>query len=499
MELFTLHSQACTIYAMKKTYDEVIIGAGIIGIMYAFLLKHAKPDTSILVIEKFNGPATESSNAWNNAGTWHGANCEVNYTPEKGDTVDISKALNIHEQAVKTLELLSYITEKGILDNPKKVINKTSHMSLVFGEDDRKFLYKRFKEMSNHHFFSRMKITENISDITEWASPLLTSNRSLEDVVTATSIPNGAGINYGQYTKTLFDYLESETDVDFMFETSPQKIKRNEPGYTLTINNEQVETKKLLLAAGGGTLPLMQKIKSPSANQYAGFPVGGKFLVCKNTKVTEQIQAKVYGKASVGAPPMSVPHFDTRFIDGTRYILFGPQATFNPRFLKKGSLFDLIASVRPNNLLPMISVAFQEFGLVKYLVGETLSGKGKLFEQLKTFYPDAKLEDWDLVTAGQRVQIIKRASAVKGDLKLGTELVIDDQGNLGALLGASPGATVAPAIMLQMLEKLHPGEINEDWINRLKEIIPSYKESLAENKELYLSTRERVDKTLGLN
>ena len=46
------------------------------------------------------------------------------------------------------------------------------------------------------------------------------------------------------------------------------------------------------------------------------------------------IMQKVYGKAEVGAPPMSVPHLDTRFVNGEKIITIWTFAGFSPKFLK---------------------------------------------------------------------------------------------------------------------------------------------------------------------
>src|SRR5699024_2363210 len=72
----------------------------------------------------------------------------------------------------------------------------------------------------------------------------------------------------------------------------------------------------IFIGAGGGALSLLQKTGIPESKHIGGFPVSGLFLVCNNQEVIDQHDAKVYGKAAIGAPPMSVPHLDTRYIDG---------------------------------------------------------------------------------------------------------------------------------------------------------------------------------------
>lgn len=118
--------------------------------------------------------------------------------------------------------------------------------------------------------------------------------------------------------------------------------------------------------------------------------------------------AKAYGKASVGSPPMSVPHLDTRVLGGKRVILFGPFATFSTKFLKEGSYFDLVSSVTTSNAWPMVRVGIDEYPLVEYLAGQLMMSDDDRFAALKEYFPNAKQGEWRLWQAGQRVQIIKR-------------------------------------------------------------------------------------------
>ena len=471
------------------------------GMIYAFFLNKVSPEKKILVLEKLSGPALESSFPFNNAGTWHGANCELNYTPQnKNGEVEIEKAIDLHQDAVKILEFISYLIENNILDKPERVINRTSNSSLVFGEKDGDFLKKRIEKMKQHHFFENMKMSQDFDEIQKWTSELIIKGRAKDEKLTASLIENGACLNFGAITKTVFNFLEKKDNIDFKFNSEVVKLKRQKEEVQIETNSGQnFSAKKLFIACGGNSLILLQKLKLREAENYAGFPVGGEFLICKNEDITHKLRAKVYGKASVGAPPMSVPHFDTRFIDGKRYILFGPRATFNPKFLKTGSYFDLLKSVKLNNIFPMMSVAKDDFSLVKYLIKETLSGKKKLFKELKEFYPEAKEEDWDINRAGQRVQIIKKDSTFTGELKLGTEVLVSDDGNIGALLGASPGATMTPKVMIDMIKMMHKEQYEkENWVDKIKEIIKSHTQDLKNNKDLYFQIRNKVDKNLNL-
>ena len=483
----------------NKKYDEIIIGCGIMGLVYTFFLNYLEPKKKILLIEKLKAPALEGSFPWNNAGTWHGGNCELNYTPinKKSGKIEIEKALDIHENALKILELISYLKQKKILKKSENIINRTSHLSLVFGDMNGKFLKKRFEAMKKHHFWKDMKFSTNLKNIEKWTSNLITDGRKKDEKLTATLIKNGGCINFGEITTTLYNYLKKNKNITFKFNCEIKKLKKNKNN--LFEINKKFFCEKLFVACGGGSLSILQKLKIKEIKDYAGFPVGGEFLICKNQKIAKKLRAKLYGKASVGAPPMSVPHFDTRFIDGKRYLLFGPRATFNPKFLKSGKYSDLIKSITTNNIFPMLSVAKNDFGLVKYLIRETFSGKKKLFNELCEFYPTAKISDWETSRAGQRVQVIKKKEKFGGELKLGTEVLINDKKNVGTLLGASPGATIAPKAMLEMVKKLHEEEFKKlNWEKKIRNIIPSYNFDLKKNKNLYLKIRKKVDVVLKL-
>ena len=73
-------------------------------------------------------------------------------------------------------------------------------------------------------------------------------------------------------------------------------------------------------------MKLLEQTDIPEARGYGGFPVSGQWLRCTQREVIERHGCKVYGKAALGAPPMSVPHLDTRHIEGKKELLFGPYA-----------------------------------------------------------------------------------------------------------------------------------------------------------------------------
>jgi len=242
-----------------------------------------------------------------------------------------------------------------------------------------------------------------------------------------------------------------------------------------------------------------KKTGIPESKHIGGFPVSGLFLVCNNQEVVEQHHAKVYGKAAVGAPPMSVPHLDTRYIDNKKSLLFGPFAGFSPKFLKTGSNMDLIASVKPNNVFTMLAAGAKNIPLTKYLVQQLMLSKEQRIEELREFVPNAKSEDWDIVVAGQRVQVIKDTEAGgKGTLQFGTEVITGADGTIAALLGASPGASTAVQVMLNVIKKCFPQHLKE-WEPKIKEMIPSYGLSLLENPELIEEIHTKTAAALGLS
>lgn len=485
--------------------DVILIGAGIMSATLGTILKELVPEWKITVFEKLADSGEESSNEWNNAGTGHSALCELNYTTEKPDgSVDISKAIKINEQFQLSRQFWSYLIKNNLISNPQDFIMPLPHMSLVQGEDNVTFLKNRFEALSKSALFQGMEFSENPEKLMEWV-PLIMQDRTSKQPIAATKIDSGTDVNFGALTRMLFDHLKSN-NVDVHYKQSVNSIKRTNDGLwelkVKNLNNGTVErhtAKFIFIGAGGGSLHLLQKTGIPEGKHIGGFPVSGIFMVCKNQEVVEQHHAKVYGKASVGAPPMSVPHLDTRYIDQKKSLLFGPFAGFTPKFLKNGSNLDLITSVKPHNVLTMLAAGVKEMPLTKYLIQQLLLSKEQRMEELREFVPNAKSEDWDLVVAGQRVQVIKDTEAGgKGTLQFGTEVITAADGSVAALLGASPGASTAVHVMLEVLKKCFPQHIKE-WEPKLKEMIPSYGESLAENPELFEEIHSSTAETLGLS
>ena len=485
--------------------DVILIGAGIMSATIGTLLKELVPEWEITVYEKLENAGEESSNEWNNAGTGHAALCELNYTVEKPDgSLDISKAIKINEQFQVSMQFWSYLVKSKLIDNPQDFIRRLPHMSLVQGEEDLAFLKKRFKALSENPLFQGMEFSEDHEKLIEWI-PLIMEGRTFNEPIAATRIDSGTDVNFGALTRMLFEHLESKS-VQINYNHSVNGIKRTDDGlWELKVQNQFSGTVKrhtakfVFIGGGGGSLHLLQKSGIPEGKHVGGFPVSGLFMVCNNPKVVEQHHAKVYGKAKVGAPPMSVPHLDTRFIDKKKSLLFGPFAGFTPKFLKTGSNMDLISSVKPSNVLTMLSAGAKEMSLTKYLIQQVMLTKEQRMEELREFIPDAKAEDWDTVVAGQRVQVIKDTEAGgKGTLQFGTEVITAADGSIAALLGASPGASTAVHVMLEILKKCFPQHM-EEWEAKIKEMIPSYGVSLMNNPELLHEVHHSTEQTLGLS
>ncbi|MCX2943861.1 malate dehydrogenase (quinone) [Rahnella perminowiae] len=467
----------------EKPVDVLLIGGGIMSATLGTYLQELEPDWSVDMVERLDGVALESSNGWNNAGTGHSALAEMNYTPEKADgSIDISKAVEINESFQISRQFWTYQVENGVLHNPRSFINSTPHMSFVWGDDNINFLRKRFAALQQSTLFRGMEYSEDPAQIKQWI-PLVMEGRDPAQKVAATRIPIGTDVNFGEITRQLVASLQKKPNFSLSLGHEVRDIKRNPDNtWNVTVadlkNGDKesvIKAKFVFIGAGGASLTLLQKSGIPEADNYGRFPVGGEFLVTENPDVVKRHLAKVYGKASVGSPPMSVPHLDTRILDGKQVLLFGPFATFSSKFLKNGSLWDLFGSVNFSNIMPMTHVGIDNFDLVKYLVSQVMLSDDDRFDALREYFPDAKKEDWRLWEAGQRVQIIKKDEKEGGVLRLGTEVVSSKDGSITALLGASPGASTAAPIMLHLMEKVFKDKVaTPEWQAKLKQIIPSY-------------------------
>ena len=486
--------------------DVVLVGAGIMSATLAALLRELQPDMSIRVIERLEGIAQESSLATNNAGTGHAANCELNYTPEQADgSVDASKAFKINESFEISLQFWSHLVEKGLLPKPGAFLAPVPHLSFVWGQDSVRFLKTRFSTLQAHPMFADMRYSEDHAQLREWM-PLVMEGREPGQALAATRVPRGTDVDFGRLATQLFAGLGQSSDFGILSKHHVQDLCREADGRWRVVVRDQssgqtreIRAKFVFLGAGGGALPLLLKSGIPESEGYGGFPVSGQWLICTNPEVIARHHAKVYGKASVGAPPMSVPHLDTRMVDGKPALLFGPYAGFTTKFLKEGSFLDLPLSLRPHNLYPMLAAGWQNLDLTRYLIGQVLQSREARLETLRTFVPTARMEDWSLEIAGQRVQIIKKDPRLGGKLEFGTEVVSAADGSLAALLGASPGASTAVATMLEMLLKCFPEQAkSEAWQTAIHRMVPSFGSSLAEDAGLLERIRGHNSEVLGL-
>lgn len=476
MGISTAHAQEA------KKVDVLLIGGGIMSATLGVWLNELEPGLSMEMVERLDGVALESSNGWNNAGTGHSALAELNYTPEdENGKVSIPKAVEINEAFQISRQFWAWQVQQGVLKNPRSFINSTPHMSFVWGDDNIKFLKKRYEALQASPLFAGMQYSEDPAVIKKWV-PLMMEGRDPNQKVAATWTPIGTDVNFGEITRQFVAHLQTTPKFDLKLSSEVQDITKNDDGsWHVSYKNLKdgsktaTDAKFVFIGAGGGALHLLQKSGIPEAKEYAGFPVGGSFLVTENPAIAEQHLAKAYGKASVGAPPMSVPHLDTRVLDGKRVILFGPFATFSTKFLKEGSYLDLLTTTTTHNVWPMTKVGIKEYPLVEYLAGQLMLSDADRLNALKEYFPNAKAEDWRLWQAGQRVQIIKRDEAAGGVLKLGTEIVASQDGTIAGLLGASPGASTAAPIMLTVLQKVFKDKVaTPAWQEKLHQIVPSY-------------------------
>lgn len=483
----------------------VLIGAGIMSATLGILLKKLMPEVKIAIYERLDKVAAESSDAWNNAGTGHSAFCELNYTPFENGVVDISKALEIASSFEVSKQLWAYLKEHDCISSEASFINDIPHMSFVWGEENVEFLQKRYSAMKTAPIFQDMKYSSDQNQITDWV-PLMMEGRKFDEPIAATRMNIGTDVNFGLIANEMINYLKSCENVEVYLGHEVEDFsKQNDGGWKIEIKNcvteeiQEIFADHVFIGAGGGTLPLLEKTGIEESQGYGGFPVSGQFLRCTNIDVIDKHEAKVYGKAAIGSPPMSVPHLDTRIIDGQRSLFFGPYAGFSTKFLKNGSYLDLPLSIEIHNVWPILSAGMRNLALTKYLIKQNIQSPEDRFSELLAYYPNAKIEDWELTVAGQRVQIIQKDEDDGGVLKFGTEIVCSADRTIAALLGASPGASTSVSIMLDVLKQMFPDEIKSRlWQEAIQEMIPSYGQSLNDNAELCLRTRERTTRILDL-
>lgn len=486
--------------------DVLLVGGGVMSATLATLLNELEPSMHMMMVERLPSIATESTDAWNNAGTGHAGYCELNYTPiDDAGNISINRALAINASFEVSLQLWAGLVEKNALPAPAKFINKTPHLSFVWGEENVAFLRKRHRLLQEHPLFKDMEFSDNVAQLTEWM-PLMMQQRTGDEKVAATRVSYGSDVDFGSLTRELVKHLQQAPNFQLNVSTEVTGLKQLDNGRWL-VNIKDLSTKKhkkieagfVFLGAGGGALKLLQKSGIPESQGYGGFPVSGQWLVCNNPEIIKQHNSKVYGKAAIGAPPMSVPHLDTRIINGKPALLFGPYAGFTTKFLKKGSYLDLFKSVKPNNLKSLLGAGRHNMDLTRYLIGEALQKHSSRVTTLREFYPLATDADWHLESAGKRVQIIKQCDEKGGKLEFGTEIVAAKDGSIAGLLGASPGASVSVQAMINVIERCFSDKIKtEQWHSRIKALIPSYGESLIDDSQLLAQVRNRTLQVLNL-
>ncbi|MBG6111100.1 malate dehydrogenase (quinone) [Flavobacterium sp. CG_23.5] len=492
---------------IRSNSDVVLIGAGIMSATLGLILKELQPDLKIDIYERLDIAAAESSDAWNNAGTGHSAFCELNYTPESVDgTIDPKKAISIAESFEVSRQFWAYLVQEKKITSPENFIKSIPHVSFVWGEKNVAYLKKRFEALQSNPLFKQMIFSTDFSELKKWM-PLVMEGRDKNEKVAATSMAIGTDVNFGELTRSMFNYLAKLDGVTMHFHHEVQKLKqREDKSWRIKITDlatgqkRKAYTKFVFIGAGGGSLPLLEKADVPEGKGFGGFPVSGQWLKCTNPEVIAKHQAKVYGKASVGAPPMSVPHIDSRMIDGEKALLFGPFAGFSTRFLKNGSYSDLPLSIKTDNIIPMIAAGIKNIPLTKYLIEQVRQSPKDRINALREYVPTARSKDWKIERAGQRVQVIKKDEKEGGILEFGTEVITTADGSLAVLLGASPGASTAVSIMTDLVGKCFKNEIvYPEWQEKLKTMIPSFGQTLNDKPSLLEEIRKNTAEILKLN
>ncbi|AFL88544.1 malate:quinone-oxidoreductase [Terriglobus roseus DSM 18391] len=491
--------------ALPAETDVLLVGAGIMSATLGTLLKTLAPSVRVTVVEALDRPAIESSDAWNNAGTGHAALCELNYTAEQPDgTIAIDRAIKINEQFQHSRQFWASLVERGLLADPKQFINRIPHMSFVHGAEAVDFLRRRFAAMQVSPLFRSMQFSDDAAKVREWI-PLMMNSRDASEPVAATRSEEGTDLNFGALTRLLLGLLYEQGSGIYTRHKVTDLTRLPDNRWYVEVENlatkkrTRITTRFVFLGAGGGALPLLQQSGIPEGRGYGGFPVSGQWLRCTNRDVIEQHAAKVYGKPALGAPPMSVPHLDTRVIDGKRELLFGPFAGFTTKFLKTGSFLDLPGSIGTGNLISMLGAGATNLELTKYLIGQVMQSQEDRINALREFVPTARGEDWVLEIAGQRVQIIKPDPKAGGKLEFGTEIVRSADGSLAALLGASPGASTAVSIMLELIAKGLPVlSATESSADRIRDLVPSYGRSMNTEPELLTQMTAETSRLLQL-
>ncbi|WP_336849432.1 L-lactate dehydrogenase (quinone) [Staphylococcus nepalensis] len=492
--------------AKTESKDVILIGAGVLSTTFGSMLNELEPDWNIKLYERLDRPGEESSNERYNAGTGHAALCELNYTVQQPDgSINIEKAKEINEQFEISKQFWGHLVKNKYIENPREFIHPLPHISFVRGKNNVKFLKDRYEAMKNFPMFDNIEYTEDIEEMRKWI-PLMMQGHSASDIMAASKINEGTDVNFGELTRKMAANLEKDPHVEVQYHHKVLDFNQRNDGkwevHIRNVNTGETQTQLadyVFIGAGGAAIPLLQKTGIPESKHLGGFPITGQFLTCTNPNVIEEHGAKVYGKEPPGTPPMTVPHLDTRFINGQKTLLFGPFASIGPKFLKYGSNLDLFKSVKPYNITTLLAAAAKNLPLLKYSFDQILMTKEGCMNHLRTFYPEARDEDWQLYTAGKRVQVIKDTEEYgKGFIQFGTEVINSEDHSVIALLGESPGASTSVSVALEVLEK-NFSEYKNDWEPKIKKMIPSYGKSLIDDVDLMRKTRRQTSKDLELN
>ena len=393
----------------------------------------------------------------------------------------------------------------GLTGAPKEFINPVPHVSFVTGEDGRAYMRARHEALAAQPLFDGLEYSDDPAELAEW-TPLMMAGRDPRQLVAATRSAAGTDVNFGALTRML---LEDAADRGVAVHCQPARHEPRPARPTAagrspcrdTVTGERRTVRRPVRLR-------RRRRRRAAAAAEGGHPGDRRASAASRSAASScapappswsQHQAKVYGQAAVGAPPMSVPHLDPRVIDGDHSLMFGPYAGFSPKFLKAGSMFDLPRSVKPNNLGSMLGVARTELALTRYLVNELLQSGADRHQTLRAFVPDgrrARLGDDHRRPArpghqagpGDRprrapVRHRGRRRRRRHDRRPARRL---------------PGASTAVSAMLDLLERCFPDRMPA-WRPALQEAIPSYGRSLADDPALLAEVRASTMQTLELN
>ena len=488
-----------------KQYDIILIGAGIMSATLATLIHKLQPDWKICIIERADTVSIESSDALNNAGTGHSARCELNYTPQNScGTIAITKAIEIMESFEVSKQFWASLVQEWMIGSPESFINPVPHMSLVRW-DDVQYLHKRYETLQQNPLFTPMQYSTDLQQITEWM-PLIMSWRNNDKSFAATRSDMGTDVNFWELTRAMVASLQANSAIDLMLHHHVSDLNQQiDQLWTVSMSDTHDRTKSTITGkfvfwwAGGWALPLLEKSGIKEIKGYGGFPIDGQWLICRNPEIVSQHWGKVYGKSWVDDPPMSVPHLDTRIIDGEQCLLFWPFAGFTTKFLKAWSVWDLPMSVRPHNIMAMIAAWRHNLPLTSYLIKQIVQNMDDRLAALREYMPTAQMQDWELEDAGKRVQIIKSDPKQWGILQFGTEVVTSADRSISWLLWASPWASTAVSVMIELLQDCFPEQMNSSsWTETMKQMIPSYGQTLTHNPQLTQQVRHWTSQVLKI-